>query len=90
MDLTFKKYTSSLVIWLIFGGLFLPNIGSYTDVISKGGYDLKSSTNSEKIHVNNNWTATKAAGICTGGGTVQNPYTLKNLIIDAGGIGPDC
>ena len=48
---------------------------------------LKSSANSERIHINNNWTDTKTAGICTGDGTESNPYTLKNLIIDAGGIG---
>ena len=48
---------------------------------------LKSSANSERIHINNNWTETKTAGICTGDGTESNPYSLKNLIIDAGGIG---
>ena len=48
---------------------------------------LKSSANSERIYINNNWTETKTAGICTGDGTESNPYSLKNLIIDAGGIG---
>ena len=48
---------------------------------------LKSSANSDRIHINNNWTDTKNAGICTGEGTESNPYILQNLIINASGIG---
>ncbi|MFX0076443.1 MAG: nitrous oxide reductase family maturation protein NosD [Candidatus Hermodarchaeota archaeon] len=41
------------------------------------------STLSSKIHINNNWTAAKAAGICTGNGTYSDPYVIKNFFIDA-------
>lgn len=50
-------------------------------------FNLKSSANSDKIYINNNWTDAKAAGICTGDGTASNPYLIENLVIDAGGIG---
>ncbi|MFX1281275.1 MAG: nitrous oxide reductase family maturation protein NosD [Promethearchaeota archaeon] len=42
---------------------------------------------SEKIHINNNWTDAKAAGICTGNGTYSAPYIIENLIIDGRGFG---
>jgi parallel beta-helix repeat protein len=42
---------------------------------------------SGKIHIDNNWTAAKAAGICTGNGTYSNPYIIEDLVIDAGGSG---
>lgn len=50
-------------------------------------YNLKSSANSGKIYINNNWTEAKAAGICTGDGTASSPYLIEHLVIDAGGIG---
>jgi len=50
-------------------------------------YNLKSSANSDKIYINNNWTEAKAAGICTGEGTASNPYLIEDLVINAGGIG---
>jgi len=49
--------------------------------------DLDISTISGKIHIDNNWTDTKTAGICTGQGTESDPYFIEDLIIDGGGIG---
>lgn len=49
--------------------------------------ELKNSTISSKIHINNNWEEAKAAGICTGEGTASNPYLIKDWVIDGGGIG---
>ncbi len=49
--------------------------------------DLKSSAFSGKIHIDNNWTTTKAAGICTGNGTYSEPYVIEDLVIDGGGSG---
>jgi parallel beta-helix repeat protein len=46
---------------------------------------LKISEVSGKIHIDNNWTAAKAAGICTGSGTYLDPYVIKNLVINGGG-----
>ncbi|GAG19391.1 unnamed protein product, partial [marine sediment metagenome] len=31
-----------------------------------------------KIHIDNNWSETKAAGICTGTGTFIDPYIIEN------------
>ena len=47
----------------------------------------KTSMISGKIHINNNWSAAKAAGICTGNGTYSEPYIIEDLEIDAGGSG---
>ncbi len=48
--------------------------------------NLKASKVSGKIHIDNNWTAAEAAGICTGNGTYSNPYVIEDLIIDGGGL----
>jgi len=48
---------------------------------------LKLSAVSEKIHIDNNWTAAKAAGICTGNGTYSEPYIIEDLVIDGGSSG---
>jgi len=40
------------------------------------------STSLGKIYIDNNWTAAKSAGICTGFGTYADPYVIKNLVID--------
>lgn len=46
---------------------------------------LKLSKVSARIHIDNNWTEVKTAGICTGDGTYTNPYVIEDLIIDAEG-----
>ena len=49
--------------------------------------NLKISKMSGKIHIDNNWSDTKTAGICTGQGTFSDPYVIKDLIIDAEELG---
>lgn len=49
--------------------------------------NLKISAISGKIHINNNWSDAKTAGVCTGDGTNSNPYLIENLEIDGGGVG---
>jgi len=49
--------------------------------------NLKISAVSGKIHINNNWSAAKTAGICTGNGTYSEPYVIEDLIIDGSGSG---
>jgi len=44
--------------------------------------NLQTSKISGKIHINNNWTDAKSAGICNGSGTWNDPYLIKDLIID--------
>ena len=48
---------------------------------------LKLSKISGKVHIDNNWTDSKIAGICTGNGTSSFPYIINNLEIDAKALG---
>jgi len=48
--------------------------------------NLENSNISGIIHINNNWSDVKTAGICTGEGIESNPYIIKNMIIDGGGL----
>jgi len=59
----------------------------YNHDIALDNENLKLSAVSGKIHIDNNWTAAKAAGICTGEGTYSDPYVIQNLEIDGGGSG---
>ncbi|MFX1418999.1 MAG: nitrous oxide reductase family maturation protein NosD [Promethearchaeota archaeon] len=49
--------------------------------------ELRNSLISGKIHINNNWSDAKDAGICSGYGTYSDPYIIEDLIIDCGGEG---
>jgi len=40
--------------------------------------NMKISKISGKIHIDNNWSDVKAAGICTGLGTESDPYIIEN------------
>ena len=48
---------------------------------------LRTSQISGKIYINNNWTDTKNAGLCTGSGTLTDPYVIQDLVIDANNTG---
>ena len=50
---------------------------------------LKSTEISGKIQIvgNPGWAAFKAAGNCTGDGTISEPYVIEDLVIDGGGLG---
>ena len=63
-----------------------PNL-YYRDNVCYDKEYLKLSDVSGKIHIDNNWTAAKAAGICTGLGTISSPYVIEDLIINGGGLG---
>ena len=58
-----------------------------TDKIKLEIKDLKSSRISGKIHINNNWSDAKVAGICTGSGSESDPYVIENLEIDGKDFG---
>ena len=47
--------------------------------------NLEISVSLGKIHIDNNWTDAKSAGICTGNGTYSEPYIIEDLLIDGGG-----
>ncbi len=73
---------------MIIGLMFtVPIFYAPSDTLGVNTPNLKSSANSNKIYIKNNWTATKSAGICTGEGTRSNPYLIKHRVIDAGGVG---
>jgi len=59
----------------------------YSDFSNFDDKYLKISTISGKIHIDNNWTDARDAGICTGDGTYSNPYIIEDLVIDGGGSG---
>ena len=98
-----SKAKSKIIILLTLGILFalLPiittnlsfitgnsnNSSDYSDDINLDNEYLKISAVSGKIHIDNNWTAAKAAGICTGNGTYSEPYVIEDLVIDANGSG---
>jgi len=60
-------------------------VSEYNDEINLDNKNLKISAISGKIHIDNNWTATKSAGICTGTGTYSDPYVIEDLVINGGG-----
>ncbi|NVM19902.1 MAG: right-handed parallel beta-helix repeat-containing protein [Candidatus Lokiarchaeota archaeon] len=59
----------------------------FSDDTNSDDKNLKISIVSGKIHIDNNWTAAKAAGICIGNGTYSNPYTIEDKVINGGGVG---
>ncbi|GAH45404.1 unnamed protein product, partial [marine sediment metagenome] len=95
--------TSKVIILIAFGILFalLPiisinlrvitsNSNQISDISDESNLDNKNpkiSAVSRKIHIDNNWSAAKAAGICTGNGTYSEPYVIEDLVIDGGHSG---
>lgn len=74
-----NKILIVISILIIFSAPYIDEI-SFPSLIS----DLeipKASAISGKIHINNNWTETKIAGICSGEGTYQIPYLIKDYRI---------
>jgi len=60
---------------------YYANTPDHLDEISSDTINLKGSGISDRIHINNNWTAAIAEGICTGNGTYSDPYIIKDFII---------
>ncbi|MFX1380333.1 MAG: NosD domain-containing protein [Promethearchaeota archaeon] len=86
------KNNKKKIFLLILGislSLLSTNMGNIN--LTEENIDLSEKLNllkvSEKIHINNNWSAVKAAGICSGNGTLTNPYLIEDLVIDAGHVG---
>lgn len=59
----------------------------FSDDTNSDDKNLKISIITGKIHIDNNWTVAKTAGICTGNGTYSEPYIIEDLVIDGGGSG---
>lgn len=58
------------------------NSRDYGDAINLDKKNLKISVLPESIFIDDNWSAAKAAGICTGEGSYSNPYVIKDLVIE--------
>jgi len=81
-------FVIALGIVITFSALIIIDLDSTSgnsDKIYGEDGNLEISAVSGKIHIDNNWTAAKAAGICTGSGTESDPYVIKDLVIDGGG-----
>ncbi len=88
---------TTLGILFILSAIISKNLNFNTGISDKSSelYDniildnekLKMSKVSGKIHIDNNWSAAKIAGICTGNGTYSEPYVIEDLVIDEGGTG---
>ena len=74
-----NKILIVISILFIFSAPYINEI-SFPSLISDLEFP-KASAISGKIHINNNWTETKIAGICTGEGTYQIPYLIKDFRI---------
>jgi parallel beta-helix repeat protein len=70
-----------------FTQIFSHKSSKYSDEINLDITNLKASKISGKIHIDNNWSAARDAGICTGNGTYSVPYIIKDLVIDGEGSG---
>ncbi|MFX1496308.1 MAG: nitrous oxide reductase family maturation protein NosD [Promethearchaeota archaeon] len=95
-----KSNTKSNLIILVLIFAFLPSIFnnssyiigtnknlSYNDDFNSNVDILQPSKISGQIHINNNWTTAKIAGICTGNGTYSEPYVIEDLEINSGESG---
>jgi parallel beta-helix repeat protein len=84
-----KKITILITLGMIFASFSLIVIICSANIydMTLDNKNLKISAVSGKIHIDNNWTAAKAAGICTGNGTYSEPYVIEDLVIDGGGSG---
>jgi len=72
---------------LKFNTRYSNNNTSYNSDFNMDNKNPKISAVSGKIHIDNNWTDAKDAGICTGNGTYSEPYVIEDLVIDGGGTG---
>ena len=86
-----NSYFLLIIVFLIISSILSIN---YSCNKSLGNNDfnlenLKSSparpAESGNIIIDNNWTATKVAGICTGNGTYSEPYIIEDLKLEGNG-----
>ena len=95
MKLKLKKRVSIIIVLGIFFAIssiyycnpclkatFKEKSADYSGDITLDRENLKISATSGKIHIDNNWTAAKNAGICTGEGTYSDPYVIEDLVIN--------
>jgi len=72
----------ALGIFVAFSTLHINFNAGNIDEINLDTENIKLSAISGKIHIANNWSDAKTAGICTGFGTWSDPYVIEDLIIN--------
>ncbi|MDX1799112.1 MAG: right-handed parallel beta-helix repeat-containing protein, partial [Candidatus Lokiarchaeia archaeon] len=93
-----KSNLKSKVVILIIIGIFFAfspilfnsfnlKISEINDGLNLEKKNLNISKVSGKIHIHNNWTDARDAGICSGSGSNSDPYIIQGLEINAGGTG---
>ena len=89
-----KDKLINLILIIIGIFLIIPSISSREFNLNTGDYInelnidvLKTSLISGRIHIDNNWSDARDAGLCTGSGNYSDPYVIEDLVIDGGGLG---
>ncbi len=72
-------FITILVITLVLSFISSNNLNFYS---RDKNANIKISKISGTIYINNNWTEAISAGVCNGSGTWDDPYIIKDLIID--------
>jgi len=72
---------------LIIFTLNLYDNNTYSKELIQSNKVIKKSGNHAPIHIDGNWAAAYAAGICTGSGFLDDPFVIQDLTIDGGGSG---
>ncbi|MHA1995818.1 MAG: NosD domain-containing protein [Candidatus Hodarchaeales archaeon] len=95
------KFNSIFVLFIFLGIILLPisknnhnfdegtfnTISEDSDVKGINTEKFKILALSEKIYIDNNWSDAKLAGICSGFGTLLEPYLIEDFEIDGEGAG---
>ena len=87
-----KKESKSVII--LIGIVFFANIGAYiinpniksSKIENTSFKRANADTEHEPIYIKSNWSDAKAAGICIGFGTYNEPYVIKGFSIDGRSI----
>ncbi len=74
---------------MLFGFLFtVSGFFSYSTIQTESSSTgLRGAVTHDPIIINGNWTETKSAGICSGSGTPEDPYTIEDKDVEGDGVG---
>jgi len=82
-----SAFSSIINNWLKFSAENVDKGSENNDIINLDNKNLQISRISGRIHIDNNWSEAKNAGICTGQGTYFDPYVIKDMVIDSEDLG---
>ena len=94
--LKMNSYFLLIIVFLIISSILSINC-SYNKSLRNNKFNIDNFESSSaypaesgNIYINNNWTAAKAAGICTGNGTYSEPYIIEDLRLEGDGSKWSC